>query len=58
MENGFLEKTFEKNLPRNIVWREKSPMQDGSGTAVILQVLFNTIVTDKIFSREKKGNFR
>ena len=27
-----LRETFEKDLPRNIVWREKSPMQDGSGT--------------------------
>ena len=27
-----LRETFEKELPKNIVWREKSPMQDGSGT--------------------------
>ena len=27
-----LRETFEKYLPNNITWREKSPMQDGSGT--------------------------
>ena len=48
-----LRETFEKNLPRNIVWREKSPMQDGSGTSN-LTGLFNTIITDKIFSEKKR----
>jgi len=47
-----LRETFEKDLPRNIVWREKSPMQDGSGT-VNLTSLFNTIITDEIFSQKK-----
>ena len=35
MVNGFLRKTFEKYIPQQIAWREKSPMQDGSGTAGI-----------------------
>ena len=47
-----LRETFEKDLPKNIVWREKSPMQDGSGTSN-LTGLFNTIITDKIFSEKK-----
>ena len=47
-----LRETFEKELPRNIVWREKSPMQDGSGT-VNLTELFNAIITDEIFSHKK-----
>ena len=47
-----LRETFEKELPRNIVWREKSPMQDGSGT-VNVTGLFNTIITDEIFSERK-----
>ncbi len=28
-----LRKTFEKKIPFQIAWREKSPMQDGSGTS-------------------------
>ena len=47
-----LRNTFEKDLPRNIVWRKKSPMQDGAGTAN-LTGLFNTIITDEIFLQKK-----
>ena len=47
-----LRETFEKELPRNIVWRKKSPMQDGSGTANLTD-LFNTVITDEIFSQKK-----
>ena len=47
-----LRETFEKDLPKNIIWREKSPMQDGSGTNN-LTGLFNTIITDDVFSQKK-----
>ena len=47
-----LRETFEKYLPNNITWREKSPMQDGSGTNN-LTGLFNTIITDDIFTQKK-----
>ncbi len=47
-----LRETFEKDIPKNIIWREKSPMQDGSGTNN-LTGLFNTIITDEIFSQKK-----
>ena len=47
-----LRETFEDVLPANIVWREKSPMQDGSGTSNLTN-LFNTIITDEIFSEKK-----
>ena len=47
-----LRETFEKYLPNNITWREKSPMQDGSGTNS-LTGLFNTIITDDIFTQKK-----
>ena len=47
-----LRKSFENTIPENIVWREKSPMQDGSGT-VNLTNLFNTIITDEIFIQKK-----
>ena len=47
-----LRKSFEKDIPDSIVWREKSPMQDGSGTANLTN-LFNSIITDKIFSQKR-----
>ena len=47
-----LRETFEDSLPVNIVWRKKSPMQDGSGTSNLTN-LFNTIITDEIFSEKK-----
>ena len=47
-----LRETFEESLPKSIVWRKKSPMQDGSGTSNLTS-LFNTIITDEIFSQKK-----
>jgi len=47
-----LRETFENEIPKNIVWRKKSPMQDGSGTANLTN-LFNTIITDEIFIQKK-----
>jgi asparagine synthase (glutamine-hydrolysing) len=57
-ENGkrqgkwILRKTFEKNIPPQIAWREKSPMQDGSGT-VGLTNLFDSIVGEEQFVEKK-----
>ncbi|MDP6303773.1 MAG: asparagine synthase-related protein, partial [Candidatus Nitrosopelagicus sp.] len=47
-----LRESFERDLPNNIIWREKSPMQDGSGTNN-LTGLFNTIITDEIFLQKR-----
>jgi len=47
-----LRKTFENEIPENLIWRRKSPMQDGAGT-VNLTNLFNTIITDDIFIKKK-----
>jgi asparagine synthase (glutamine-hydrolysing) len=47
-----LRKTFEKNIPRQIAWRVKSPMQDGSGT-VGLTNLFESIVGEEQFVEKK-----
>ena len=47
-----LRKSFENYIPDSIVWREKSPMQDGSGTANLTN-LFNSIITDEIFSKKR-----
>ncbi|MCE9617739.1 MAG: 7-cyano-7-deazaguanine synthase [Nitrosarchaeum sp.] len=48
-----LRKTFEKDIPTQIVWREKSPMQDGSGT-VGLSNLFDSVISDQVFLENKK----
>jgi len=47
-----LRKTFEKNIPQQIVWRKKSPMQDGAGTAG-LTGLFDSIVGEEQFVEKK-----
>jgi len=47
-----LRKTFEKYIPKQIAWREKSPMQDGSGTAGLTN-LFNSIINEEIFVEKK-----
>ncbi|MFB5598367.1 MAG: asparagine synthase-related protein [Nitrosopumilaceae archaeon] len=48
-----LRKIFEEKLPKQVVWREKSAMQDGSGTVGLSQ-LFESIVADNIFEKKKK----
>lgn len=48
-----LRKTFEDYLPTSIVWREKSPMQEGAGTSGLTN-LFETIITDAVFSEKTK----
>ncbi len=47
-----LRKIFEDKLPQQIVWREKSAMQDGSGTVGLTQ-LFDSVITDSIFEKRK-----
>jgi len=58
-ENGkkfgkwILRKTFEKKIPIQIAWREKSAMQDGAGTSGLTN-LFDVIINDEYFSEKKK----
>jgi len=47
-----LRKTFEKYIPMQIVWRKKSPMQDGAGT-VGLTNLFESIINEEKFVEKK-----
>lgn len=49
-----LRKTFEKKIPFPIVWREKSPMQDGSGTAGLTNLFESVIDSDKFEKQKKK----
>lgn len=48
-----LRKVFEKKLPKSVVWREKSPLQEGAGTAALTH-LFDTIISDEIFETKTK----
>jgi len=45
--------SLEGRLPDQIVWREKAPMQDGSGTAG-LTGLFDALVSDEAFEEERR----
>ena len=57
-ENGkrqgkwILRKTFEKHIPHQIAWREKSPMQEGSGTAGLTN-LFDSVIGEEQFVEKK-----
>ena len=48
-----LRKTFEKDIPRQIAWRLKSPMQEGAGTAG-LTGLFDSTISDETFESKRK----
>ena len=47
-----LRKTFEDFIPKKIAWREKSPMQDGSGTSGLTS-LFNSIIEEEKYVEKK-----
>jgi asparagine synthase (glutamine-hydrolysing) len=48
-----LRKAFERILPQAIVWRDKSPMQDGSGTSS-LTTFFENSIKDETFETKSK----
>ena len=48
-----LRKAFENDLPHNVIWREKTPMQDGSGT-IGLTKMFDSIITNDVFEEKTK----
>ena len=48
-----LRKIFEDKIPEKIAWRQKSAMQDGSGTSGLTQ-LFDSIISDEIFQTKKE----
>ena len=47
-----LRKTFEKEIPKQIAWREKAAMQDGAGT-VGLTTLFDSVINEEQFVEKK-----
>jgi asparagine synthase (glutamine-hydrolysing) len=48
-----LRKAFEKALPSEIVWREKTPIEYGTGTT-ILPKLFSSEISDLEFNKKRK----
>jgi len=48
-----LRKAFERMLPKEIVWRDKAPIEVGSGTT-ILPRLFNEQISDDEFEAKKR----
>ena len=48
-----LRKAFENDLPSSVIWREKTPMQDGAGTVGLIK-MFDSVITDDIFKEKKK----
>ena len=48
-----LRKAFENDLPPSVIWREKTPMQDGSGTTGLTK-MFDSVITDDIYQEQTK----
>ena len=49
-----LRKTFEKKIPPQIVWRDKSPMQDGAGTSGLTNLFDSMVGNDDFFEKKKE----
>nr|AIF25109.1 asparagine synthase (asnB, ASNS) [uncultured marine thaumarchaeote SAT1000_45_H05] len=48
-----LRKAFENDLPSSVIWRKKTPMQDGAGTVGLIK-MFDSVITDDIFKEKIK----
>ena len=48
-----LRKAFEDDLPYSVIWRKKTPMQDGSGTTGLTK-MFDSVITDDIYQEKTK----
>jgi len=61
-ENGrtygkwILRKAFEENLPKEVAWRVKTPIEHGSGTTT-LPNLFNRKISDREFDEKRRRYF-
>ena len=52
-----LRKAYEDVIPKDIIWRPKAPLEQGTGTE-ILRTYFNDMITDKEFEEKKKQSKR
>ena len=48
-----LRKAFEDDLPYSVIWRKKTPMQDGSGTTGLTK-MFDSVITDDVYQEKTK----
>ncbi len=48
-----LRRAFEQTLPREIVWRTKMPIEQGSGTAILTKYFKSKISDDKFSAMSK-----
>ena len=49
-----IRKAYEDVIPKEVIWRAKAPLEQGTGTDV-LRTFFDKEVTDKEFSEKKKA---
>jgi asparagine synthase (glutamine-hydrolysing) len=49
-----MRKAYEDVLPKEVVWRPKAPLEEGTGTAV-LRTFFNDMITDAEFAEKTKA---
>lgn len=49
-----LRKAYEDVIPKEIIWRPKAPLEQGTGTEA-LRTYFNDMITDKEFAEKKKA---
>ena len=49
-----LRKAYENAIPRDVIWRPKAPLEQGTGTEV-LRTYFNDMTSDKEFEEKKKS---
>jgi asparagine synthase (glutamine-hydrolysing) len=49
-----LRKAYEDVIPKEVIWRPKAPLEQGTGTEV-LRTYFNNMLTDKEFAEKKKA---
>jgi len=59
MQNGakygkwIMRKAYENLIPKDVIWRPKAPLEEGTGTEV-LRTFFNDKILDKEFEEKKK----
>jgi asparagine synthase (glutamine-hydrolysing) len=49
-----LRKAYEDVIPKEVIWRAKAPLEQGTGTET-LRTYFNDMLTDKQFEEKKKA---
>lgn len=49
-----LRKAYEDLIPKDIIWRAKAPLEQGTGTEA-LRTYFNDMISDKDFEEKKKA---